>query len=362
MKIRVSAPLRRKPKLPKDPEAFGFGKIFTDRFFMQTYTLAKGWHRALIVPRSQFPVLDPAAAVLHYGQEIFEGLKAYRRPDGNINLFRPADNAKRFNGSAERMEMPLVPVSDHLAAIRTLITEEHSWVPSHPGTSLYIRPTMIATNAELGVHPSSSYLHYILLSLAGNYFGTGFKSIAVKIEDEHRRAVIGGTGTAKTGGNYAASLAASQRAQKEGYAQVLWLDGKHGKYVEEVGAMNICFVYQNKTIVTPALSGSILPGITRDSLLRLAPDLGYEAKEDRLEVQKVLADIQTGKITEAFGCGTAVVIAPVGRFGFKGKNYVVGSGKTGPVAKKLKQKLTAIQYGIDADWYGWTETIEVKKN
>ncbi len=347
-----------KPAIPDSPEKIGFGKLFTERMFIQKYKRGYGWHDPVIIPREKFPQLNPASLVLHYGQEIFEGLKAYRRPDGNINLFRPWENAMRFNKSAQRMMMPTVPIEEHLEAIRTLVREEHAWAPAFPDTSLYIRPTMIATSAELGLKPSDEYLHFILLFLASNYFSNSEPS-AVKIETHDRRSVVGGTGTAKTGGNYAGSLSAAEKAKSEGYAQVLWLDGREGRYVEEVGAMNICFVYNGDTIITPALSGSILPGITRDSVIRLAPDLGYRVEEARMDINQVLSDIENGLITESFGCGTAAVITPVGRFGYSGRDYLINGGKAGSVATKLKQKLTAIQYGTEPDPYGWTETIKV---
>ncbi len=356
MDIRIEAATSQ-PTFPKNVSEFGFGKRFTERMFVQQYLSEKGWHAAAIAHyKTAFPWLHPATSSLHYSQEIFEGMKAYRRKDGGVNLFRPDQNVQRFNNSATRMAMPEVPVDDHLEAIMSLIEAEQAWVPSASETSLYIRPTMIATDPELGVHASDSYLHYILLSLAGRYFPQGFSPVAVQIEDYYRRAAFGGTGEAKTGGNYSASLVASELAKEQGYSQVLWLDSQTGEYVEEVGSMNIMFVYGD-TIVTPALSGSILHGITRDSILTLAPDLGYKVAEEQLSVAQILRDIRSGKITEAFGCGTAAVIAPIGAFGFKGEKYTVGDGENGAVTTILRDKLLAIQYGDEPDPYGWVKKV-----
>lgn len=341
------------------PTELQFGTNFTNRMFTQKFTPAKGWHDAQIGPYKPF-TLDPSALVFHYGQEIFEGTKAYRRPDGHINLFRPWDNAKRFNDSAKRMSMQGVDVEEHVAAIAQLVALEHEWVPSLPGAALYIRPTMIATDEFIGMRASESYLHYIITCPVGNYYATGLAPISVFISTEYRRAVKGGTGAAKTGGNYAASLMVAEEVKKLGYMQVLWLDAIHGRYIEEVGTMNIMFVYEGNKIVTPKLTGSILPGVTRASLLQLAPDLGYEVEEGTLEVEQMLADVQSGKITEVFGCGTAVVISPVGAFGYQGQDYQVGDGQVGPVSSHLYQELTDIQFGRKPDPYGWTYKIEVE--
>jgi branched-chain amino acid aminotransferase len=343
------------PTTLKEPPTteFGFGNVFSNRMFTQKYTPELGWHEAQIGPYGPF-TFAPSTAVFHYAQEIFEGTKAYRRPDGGINLFRPWENARRFNESARRMVMPTVDEEDHVAAIMKLVELEADWVPSVPGASLYIRPTMIATDAALGVHASKSYLHYIIVGPVGAYFKEGFNPVPVYISDEYRRAVKGGTGAAKTGGNYAASLYVGEAAKKQGYSQVLWLDAINGRSIEEVGAMNICFVYGGKHIVTPKLSGSILPGITRKSLLTLAPDLGYEASEETIDVEQMLTDLQSGQITEVFGCGTAAVIAPVGKFGYKGNEYIINDYQAGPVSRHLYDTLTGIQTGQLEDPYGWT--------
>lgn len=336
-----------------------FAKVFSNRMFSQAWTADRGWHDARIGPYRPI-VLDPSASVFHYAQEIFEGTKAYRRPDGNINLFRPWENAARFNRSAERMAMAQTDPEAHVEAMAELVRLEHEWVPSAEGTSLYIRPTMIATEAGLGVHASTNYLHYIIVSPSGAYFASGFKPVSVWVEQEYVRAVRGGTGYAKCGGNYAASLFVSEKAAKHGYQQVLWLDAIERRYIEEVGAMNIGFVYRGKHISTPALTGTILPGITRDSLLKLAPDLGYTVSEDRLDIHDVMESIASGDITEVFGIGTAAVIAPVGKLGYNDSEYVVNDNQPGPVAQHLYKALTDIQYGRVPDPYGWTHTINVR--
>lgn len=357
MDIKILPLDENKLKTPPTDD-FGFGNKFSNRMFSQKYTPELGWHDAQIGPYAPF-TLEPATAVFHYAQEIFEGTKAYRCPDGHINLFRPWENMKRFNNSARRMAMAPVDEEEHLSAIVKLIELEQEWVPTYPGASLYIRPTMIATDAALGVHASHSYLHFVIVGPVGPYFKGGFSPVPVFISDKYRRAVRGGVGDAKTGGNYAASLFVGADAQARGYSQVLWLDAIEGRFIEEVGAMNICFVYNGRKIVTPPLTGSILPGVTRQSVLELGRDLGYEVAEEMLDVHEVLADIQSGKISEVFGCGTAAVIAPVGKFGFQDKEYIINDYQSGPVAKHLYDELTGIQYGRMPDRFGWTLTIEV---
>lgn len=346
-------------KLKTMPKQLGFGNCFSNRMFTQEYSPEKGWHNAQIGPYRELS-LDPATAVLHYGQAIFEGTKAYRRPDGDINLFRPWENMVRFNRSAQRMAMPQVDEEEHLQAIIKLIELEQEWVPDPPG-ALYIRPVMIATEKALGVHASSHYLHYVIIGPVGAYFKEGFNPVPVYVTDEYVRAAVGGTGEAKTAGNYAASLYVGEEAKAKGYSQVLWLDAVHRRYVEEVGAMNICFVYEGEHIVTPPLSGSILDGVTRDSILRLGRELGYEMSEERLDIYEVLEDIQSGKITEVFGCGTAAVVAPVGKLGFKDKEYILNNNEPGPVARRLYQELTDIQYGRKEDPFGWTLRLPVEQ-
>ncbi len=338
------------------PEDIRFGTVFSDHMFTQVYDDGKGWHSAKIGPYGNFS-LDPAAAVLHYGQEIFEGLKAYRRSDGGINLFRPDQNAQRFNRSAARMVMPEVPEAQQIEALKALVRLDQNWVPSAEGSSLYIRPTMIATSAKLGLGAAANYLHFIITGPAGPYYEQGFNPVSVYVADQHRRAVIGGIGEAKTGGNYAASLFVSEEVARQGYTQVLWLDAIEGRYVEEVGAMNICFVYEGSKIITPELSGSILAGITRDSLLQLAPTLGYEVAEERVDIHQALADIESGKITEVFGCGTAAVVSPVGVLALAGKEYTINGNQPGPVAKLLFAELLGIQHGNREDPFGWVVSL-----
>ena len=340
------------------PKQLGFGTSFSNRMFEQEYSAGTGWHEATIGPYRPLS-LDPATAVLHYAQEIFDGTKAYRRPDGGVNLFRPWENVKRFNASATRMAMPTLDENDHLEAIVKLVELESDWVPHQEGAALYIRPFMFASQVALGVGASTDYKHLVILSPVGPYFKGGFAPVSVFISNDHRRAVKGGVGAAKTGGNYAASLMVGEQAKAQGYAQVLWLDAIEGRFVEEVGAMNICFVYADGRIVTPPLSGSILPGITRDSVITLGRALGYDVSESAVEVNDTLADIESGNIVEVFGCGTAAVIAPVGRFGYKGQDYVISDERVGPVTTRLYDELTGIQYGRKEDRFGWTQTIAV---
>lgn len=339
-------------------ENFGFGSQFANRMFTQRYTAGKGWGEARIEPYGSFS-LDPATAVLHYAQLIFEGLKAYRRPDGHINLFRPWENMRRFNNSARRMAMPSVDEEEHLSAVVKLIELEQEWVPAEEGASLYIRPFMFAIDPALGVRASNTYLHAVIVGPVGAYFKEGFAPVPVYITDEYVRAVRGGVGEAKTGGNYAASLYAGERAREKGYSQVLWLDAVERRYVEEVGAMNICFVYEGRRIVTPPLTGSILPGVTRKSVIELGRDLGYEVAEEVVDVNEMVKDIKAGRITEVFGCGTAAVIAPVGKFGFHDEEILINNNESGPVAHHLYKELTDIQYGRVPDRFGWTHKISV---
>ena len=345
----LAAALKEKPK---DESKLGFGAIFTDHMFMCDYETEKGWHNARIAPYAPLQ-LDPACAVLHYSQSVFEGLKCYRREDGELQLFRVKDNFKRMNNSALRLGMPELDIESFTQGLIALLRVEQDWVPHQPGTSLYIRPTLIATDSKLSVHSSHSYLFYIILSPVGAYYKGGLAPNDIYIEDEYVRAVRGGIGETKAGANYAASLLAGIMAGDKGYAQVLWLDGVERRYIEEVGAMNILFVYDGKKVVTPKLSGSILPGITRDSVLKLAKHFGYEVAEERMDVNQVLDDIKSGKITESFGSGTAAVISPVKSFAFKGKDYQVGDGGIGPISQKLYDTLTGIQYGRLEDPMGW---------
>src|SRR5581483_2623461 len=341
------------------PAELGFGRYFTNRMFLQRYSPERGWHDAQIVPYAPL-TLDPAAEVFHCGQMVFEGTKAYRRVDGNVNLFRVDRNIQRFNCSAQRMGMPTVEPADHLQAIETLVRLEQRWVPARSGSALYIRPVMLAVERSLEVRASREYLHYIILSPVGPYFGSGFQPVSVYVSQEHVRAVRGGTGEAKTPGNYAGSLYATEEARAQGCQQVLWLDAVERRYVDEVGAMNVAFVYDGREIRTPALSGSILHGVTRDSVLRLAPDLGYRVADASIELETVLRDIERGAITEAFGMGTGAVIAPIGKLYSQGREQTLNQGQPGPVASALYDTLTGIQYGRVPDRYGWTRILDVR--
>ncbi len=339
---------------PSD-NALGFGKYFSDHMFLVDYTEEKGWHDARIVPYGPFS-LDPATTVFHYAQEIFEGLKAYRTPDNKINLFRPEENAKRMALSCERMCMQEVPVDLFVNAVKELVKVDKDWVPSASGTSLYIRPFIFASEIALGVHAARAYTFCVITSPVGAYYADGLNPIRIYVEDEDVRAVKGGTGFAKCGGNYAASIRACEKAQKNGYAQVLWLDGVHRKYVEEVGAMNIMFKIGNK-IITPALSGSVLPGITRNSCLTLLKDWGYEVEERLISIDELFEAAEKGIFEEAFGTGTAAVISPVKELAWNDKQVILNNGEIGPVSQRLYNVLTGIQYGTEEDKHQWTVSI-----
>jgi branched-chain amino acid aminotransferase len=348
------APEVMKPKV-SDETQLGFGKLFTDRMLLVEWTPDKGWHNARIKPYEPF-VLDPAALVFHYAQEIFEGLKAYKWADGRIALFRPEKNAWRFNQSATRMCMPEVPEELFVEGIKQLVALEKDWIPTAAGTSLYIRPTLIAVEPVLGVKPSDHYYFYVILSPVGAYYAAGFNPVNILVEDHYVRAVSGGTGEAKTGGNYASSLKAGLEAKKKGYDQVLWLDGRQQRYIEEVGAMNMFFAYDTH-IVTSPLTGSILAGITRDSVLTLAARLGCTVEEKLIDVQELISDIKNGKVTEAFGSGTAAVITPVGSLCYKDEKVQLGNGGVGNLSQKLYDTLTGIQTGVIADESGWVTLV-----
>jgi branched-chain amino acid aminotransferase len=345
---------QRKAKY-SDASQLGFGKLFTDRMLLVDWKVGQGWIDARIKPYEPF-VMDPACLVLHYAQEIFEGLKAYKWNDGTIALFRPEMNARRFNVSAERMCMPALPEDLFLRGIEELVRLERDWIPVAEGTSLYIRPTMIAVEPVLGVKPSDHFYFYVILSPVGAYYAAGFNPIKIMVEDTYVRAVPGGTGEAKTGGNYASSLKAGLEAKQKGYDQVLWLDGMQRKYIEEVGAMNMFFAY-GKTVVTAPLEGSILHGVTRDSVLKLAEQLGFSVEERKVDIDTIMADIRSGGITEAFGSGTAAVITPVGHLGYKGEQLMIGSGGVGSLTRELYDTLTGIQYGRLPDPFGWVKKI-----
>ncbi len=336
---------------PQDESKLGFGRIFTDHMFLMNYEEGRGWFNPRIVPYQDFH-MDPASVVLHYGQAIFEGTKCYRREDGGIQLFRPEQNLARMTRSAQRMCMPALDEETALEGIRELVLLDQDWVPHSPGTSLYIRPTMISQDIHLGVHASRTYLFFVIMSPVGSYYKDGLKPVGIYVEDNYVRAVRGGTGFTKCAGNYAASILAGDIAEKKGYSQVLWLDGVEQKYIEEVGSMNMLFAYGNR-IVTPMLNGSILPGITRDSILILARQLGYEVEEKRMAIADVFDDIRSGALTEAFGSGTAAVISPVGELCWGDQVLTINNGEIGPVASRLYETLTGIQYGRIEDTNHW---------
>jgi len=343
----------------------GFGRIFTDHMFLMDYTDSVGWHDARIVPYGDF-TLSPACSVFHYGQEMFEGMKAYKgaaSADGSddIYLFRPEMNARRMNATNERICIPPIPEEDFVQAVSALVQVDQDWIPSEPGTSLYIRPFIIATEAFLGVAPAKNFLFAIIMSPSGLYYKNGLQPVSIWVEDEYVRAVRGGVGFAKTGGNYAASLLAQEKAHAEGYDQVLWLDGIERKYIEEVGAMNVFFVIDGE-VVTPSLSGSILSGITRDSVITLCRDWGYTVSERPLSIDELLAAQREGRLQEAFGTGTAAIITAIGKLGYKGEDYYLGNNspenaETGELSKRLYDTLTGIQYGELEDTHSWRKTV-----
>ncbi len=352
---KVPIPDGKKKAKFTDETQLSFGRLFTDRMLMVEWKAGKGWVDARIEPYAPF-VLDPACLVFHYAQEIFEGLKAYRWADGTVALFRPEANARRFNLSAERLCMPAVPEELFLKGIEELVQLEKDWVPCTEGTSLYIRPAMIAVEPVLGVKPSDHYYFYVIMSPVGAYYASGFNPVKILVEDTYVRATPGGTGEAKTGGNYASSLKAGLEAKKKGFDQVLWLDGVHKRYIEEVGAMNMFFAYEDRVVTAP-LEGSILHGITRDSVLKLVESFGLKVEERKIDVVELMNDIRSGKVKEAFGSGTAAVITPVGTLGYKDDCLTVDNGKVGALTQKLYDTLTGIQYGKIADPFGWIKKI-----
>lgn len=344
--------LRTPPELKSPP----FGKIFTPHMFTMRYEEGKGWHSPKIQPFSNIE-LHPAAIVLHYAQTVFEGLKAYWGLDGKIRLFRVWDHIIRLNRSAERMCIPPLESKIVFEAIKTLVILDKDWVPKEKGSALYIRPFIFATEGTLGLKVSREYIFMIIASPVGAYYKEGFNPVKIYVTEEYIRACPGGTGEVKTGGNYAASLKAQEIAQNKGYTQVLWLDAIERKYVEEVGSMNIFFYFENE-LVTPLLTGSILPGITRDSVLKLAPVLGFSARERKVTIEEVIKGIKEGSLKECFGTGTAAVITPVGKIFYKNSDYTINHGKTGFVTKLFFEHITGIQYGEKKDLFNWTTLLE----
>ena len=341
---------------PTDESKLGFGAVFTDHMFQMEWNKGVGWHDAEIVPFGPIS-LSPASSVLHYGAEIFEGMKCYRRADGGLQMFRPQENFKRMNRSAVRMGLPTVDEDFALEALKQLIRIDADWVPHSAGTSLYIRPFMIGDDPKLGVHGSQHVRFFIILSPSGSYYPTGLAPVKIMIEDEDVRAVRGGTGEAKCGGNYGASVRAGDRAEEKGFSQVLWLDGVERKYIEEVGAMNIMFKLGG-VICTPMLNGSILPGITRKSILELLRSQGVEVQERRISLAELAEAAENGTLDEAWGCGTAAVVSPVGLLAYKDKEYVISGGQIGPETQKLYDTLTGIQWGVLDDPFGWIVKVD----
>ena len=339
-----------------DPNTLVFGKTFTDHMFLMNYTTGQGWHDGRIVPYGPL-CLEPSAMVFHYAQEVFEGMKAYRNPEGGVQLFRPMENVRRINSSCERMCIPQLSEEEALAAIEQLVRLEQDWVPSAPGTSLYIRPFIIATTPSLGVHAAHDYLFCIICCPVGAYYAEGINPVRIYVENEDVRAVRGGTGYTKCGGNYAASLRAGERAEEKGYSQVLWLDGVERKYIEEVGAMNVLFKIDGK-VVTPALTGSVLPGITRKSCLELLRDWGVSVEERLISAQELFDAAESGKLEEAWGSGTAAVVSPIGELAMGDKVVTVNGGQIGRLTQRLYDTLTGIQWGTEPDPYGWTVPVE----
>ena len=356
MDIKITKASHLKPH-PKDEE-LGFGKIFTDHMFTMEYDSSKGgWQTPEIRPYGQLG-LEPASACVHYGQIVWEGMKCYNVSAKDcLCLFRPRDNFKRLNKSATRMCMPEIDVEFMVEGLKELLKLEKDWVPKKLGTSLYIRPCMIASEAFLGLHSATKYILFIILSPSGPYFKEGFKPVKILVEDKYVRAIPGGTGEAKTAGNYASSLKSAEEAEKKGFSQTLWLDGKERKYIEEVGAMNIAFVIDGE-IITPPLTGSILHGITRDSIIKIAKHLKIPIREYQISIDEIINALDEKRLTECFGMGTAAIIAPVGSMNYKGKDYTINNFEVGPIATKIYENLTGIQYGDKPDIFNWIEKVE----
>ncbi len=353
MKIAFEKAENLKPLVAEDK--LGFGKVFTDHMFVMDYEEGKGWHNARIIPFGYIS-LHPASTVLHYGAEIFEGLKAYRRADGGVQLFRPIENIRRMNRSAERMSLPQIDEELGMQILTEFVKTEQRWVPNSFGTSLYLRPFMFGNDESLGVHAVHRATFMLIASPSGSYYAEGINPVKIMIEKEDVRTVRGGTGYAKCGGNYAASTRAGERAAKKGYSQVLWLDGVERKYIEEVGAMNVMFKIGDE-IVTPMLTGSILPGITRMSCIEVLKSKGYKVSERLLSVDELLGALKDGTLKEAWGCGTAAVVSPIGKLAFGEEEYEVGGGKIGEVTQELYDTLTGMQWGKTEDTFGWITRI-----
>jgi len=347
------------PKPKRADDALCCGKALTDHMFLMDYTEGEGWHSPRIVPYGPIS-MDPATTVLHYGQAIFDGLKAFRGADGQIRLFRADRHAERFNRSARIMCMPELPVDIIRQSFDALVGVEHAWVPHKPGTSLYLRPTIIATDVMLGVHPAHSYLYFLILSPVGSYYKEGVKPVRILASDTHVRAVKGGLGEAKTSANYAASLAGQRDAERAGYTQVLYLDGVQRRYLDEVGTMNI-MVRIGEEVITPPLAGTILDGVTRNSALTLMRDWGLQVTERPITIDEVMQAGRDGTLREMWGTGTAAVVSPVGTLGYKGEDVTINGGQTGELTQRLYDTITGIQYGRSNDPHGWTSVVPVRR-
>ena len=353
--MEISITKTTAPKVKPEALTLGFGKFFTDHMFMMDFSREEGWHDARIIPFANIS-LHPASTVLHYGSEIFEGLKAYRRADGKVQLFRPMENIRRMNSSADRLCLPQIPEDMALEVLTKFVELEQDWTPSAEGTSLYLRPFMFGNDESLGVHAVHNATFVIIASPVGSYYKEGINPVKIMIEDEDVRAVRGGTGYAKCGGNYAASNRAGERAEQKGYSQVLWLDGVERKYIEEVGAMNVMFKIGGE-VITPMLSGSILPGITRKSCIEVLKKAGYTVSERLLSIDELAAAMENGTLEEAWGCGTAAVVSPIGELCYKNKKYTVNNGEIGKITQMLYDTLTGIQWGKIEDTFNWTYEI-----
>ncbi|MDR2163709.1 MAG: branched-chain amino acid aminotransferase [Clostridiales Family XIII bacterium] len=342
--------------VPKpDMDKLGFGQYFTDHMFVMDFDDGTGWHNARIVPYAPIS-LDPAAAVLHYSQEVFEGMKAYLTRSGDALLFRPFENAQRSNNSSRRLCMPVIDERLYIEAIKALVREDYDWIPDREGTALYIRPFIIATEAFLGVRPSKKYSFYVIMSPVGSYYESGLMPTKIYVEDEYARSVKGGMGAAKTGGNYASGLLSQEKAKAKNCSQVLWLDGVERKYVEEIGTSNAFFAIEDK-IVTSPLTGTILPGITRDSVIELLRSWDMRVEEDRFTIGDIFEAHENGRLSEVFATGTAAVISPVGQIMWGERSITINENTTGPISKRLYESITGIQTGMIADRFSWTELI-----
>ncbi|WP_095011695.1 branched-chain amino acid aminotransferase [Tsuneonella mangrovi] len=346
-------PADAREKAIADP---GFGTVFTDHMVLIEYEEGRGWHSASVGPREPI-TLDPAASVLHYAQEIFEGMKAYKHPDGSLALFRPEANARRFNASADRMAMPHLPEDVFVQSVQELVRKDADWFPAVEGGSLYLRPFMFASEAFLGVRPAKKYKYLVIASPVGNYFKSGVPAVSIWVSRDYVRAAPGGTGAAKTGGNYAASLVPQAEAIAKGHDQVVFLDAVERKWIEELGGMNLFFVMDDGSVITPPLGGTILPGITRDSLIQLLTEQGLKVREERYSIDQWRADAESGKLVETMACGTAAVVTPVGRVEGPEGAFTIGSGGPGQLTQAVREKLVGIQRGTMADTHGWVTAV-----